>query len=73
VWCEDAYQTMENADALVIVTEWNAFRALNLKRVKSRLKRPVIIDLRNIYRPKDMAAAGFDYHSIGRPHAAATS
>jgi UDPglucose 6-dehydrogenase len=73
VWCEDAYQTMDNADALVIVTEWNAFRALNLKRMKSRLKSPVIVDLRNIYRPKDMAAAGFDYHSIGRPHATATS
>ena len=67
VLCEDAYHAMEGADALVIVTEWNAFRALDLERVKSLLKRPVMVDLRNIYRPADMAAAGFEYHSIGRP------
>ena len=67
VLCDDAYQTMEGAEALVIITEWNEFRALDLGRVKSLLKRPVMVDLRNIYRPDEMAAAGFDYHSIGRP------
>jgi UDPglucose 6-dehydrogenase len=67
VWCEDAYDTMKGADALVLVTEWNAFRALDLERLKALMKRPVMVDLRNIYGPRQMAAAGIDYHSIGRP------
>ncbi len=69
-WCDDAYATMEGADALVIVTEWNQFRNLNLARVKQILNAPVLVDLRNIYNPRDMAAAGFDYVSVGRPQAA---
>jgi len=67
VWCDDAYATMENADCLAIVTEWNEFRALDLKRVKELLNRAVMVDLRNIYKPQEMRAAGFDYYSIGRP------
>jgi UDPglucose 6-dehydrogenase len=67
VWCEGAYETMEGADALVIVTEWNAFRALDLARVKRLMKAPVMIDLRNIYDPEEMSAAGFRYASVGRP------
>jgi UDPglucose 6-dehydrogenase len=67
VWCESAYATMEGADALAIVTEWNEFRALDLARVKSLLKSPIVVDFRNIYDPAAMAAAGFDYSSIGRP------
>ncbi|MEE8506838.1 MAG: UDP-glucose/GDP-mannose dehydrogenase family protein [Kiloniellales bacterium] len=67
VWCESAYAAMEGADALVIVTEWNAFRALDLERVKRLMKAPVMIDLRNIYNPEDMIAAGFRYTSVGRP------
>ncbi len=66
-YCENAYEAMEGADALALVTEWNEFRALDLDRVKSLLKQPVIIDLRNIYRPQDMVAAGFDYVCVGRP------
>ena len=66
-YCEDAYQTMEGADALVLITEWNEFRALDLDRVKLLLRRPVVIDLRNIYQPDAMIAAGLGYHSIGRP------
>jgi len=66
-WCEVAYDAMRDADALAILTEWNAFRALDLKRVKSLLKTPRMIDLRNIYDPAEMAAAGFDYHCVGRP------
>jgi len=69
VLCEGAYQAIEGAEALVIVTEWNEFRALNLARVKALMKRPVLVDMRDIYNPEDMAAAGFDYHSIGRPRA----
>jgi UDPglucose 6-dehydrogenase len=49
-----------------IITEWNEFRALDLGRVKTLLKSPIFVDLRNIYRPDDMVAAGFDYTSIGR-------
>ena len=66
-WCADAYEAIEGADALVIVTEWNEFRALDLDRVKRSMKRPVFIDLRNIYTPGEMEAAGFAYRSIGRP------
>jgi UDPglucose 6-dehydrogenase len=61
-----AYDAMKGADALVLVTEWNEFRALDLARVKSLLRSPTVIDLRNIYKPADMAAAGFYYFSIGR-------
>jgi UDPglucose 6-dehydrogenase len=66
-WCENAYDTMDDADVLVIVTEWNEFRALDIRRVKSLLKTPILVDLRNIYKPDEMAAAGFKYVSIGRP------
>ena len=57
---------MKDADAMAIVTEWNEFRALDLERVKSLLKAPLLVDLRNIYKPDEMAAAGFKYTSIGR-------
>ena len=65
--CDSAYDCINGADALVIVTEWNEFRALDMRRVKSLLKSPVVVDLRNIYRPEDMARHGFTYVSIGRP------
>ena len=61
---------MQGADAAVIVTEWNAFRSLDLGRMKAMLRTPLVIDLRNIYNPREMAAAGFKYFSIGRPAAA---
>jgi UDPglucose 6-dehydrogenase len=66
-FCAGPYEAMQGADALVIVTEWNAFRGLDLARVKSLLKAPVVVDLRNVYNPREMAAAGFRYSSIGRP------
>ena len=66
-WRDDAYETMEGADAVVIITEWNQFRLLDLKRIKSLLKEPVMVDLRNIYNSDEMAAAGLRYYSIGRP------
>ncbi len=71
VWCDDSYSALEGADCVAILTEWNEFRALDLKRVKTLLKRPVMVDLRNIYNPRDMAAAGFVYTSVGRPFKAA--
>jgi len=65
-YCGNAYETMEGADALVIVTEWDAFRALDLERVKGLLSEPILVDLRNIY-PRDMVeAAGFSYTGVGR-------
>ena len=66
-WCDGPYEAMEGADALVIITEWNAFRALDLARVKEVMRAPVMVDLRNIYNPEDMAGAGFEYASVGRP------
>jgi UDPglucose 6-dehydrogenase len=65
-YCSDAYACARGADALVIVTEWSQFRALDLTRLKREMAQAVIIDLRNIYRPDDMARAGFRYESIGR-------
>jgi len=65
--CQDTYQAIDGADGVVILTEWNEFRALDLARVKSLLARPLMVDLRNIYRPKQMVEAGFTYVSIGRP------
>ena len=63
---EGPYDAVEGADVVVIVTEWDPFRALDLDRLKSLVKQPVIVDLRNIYRPEDMRARGFRYTSIGR-------
>jgi UDPglucose 6-dehydrogenase len=64
--CDDPYSCASGADALVIVTEWVQFRALDLDRLKREMAQPVIVDLRNIYLPEDMAARGFTYESIGR-------
>jgi UDPglucose 6-dehydrogenase len=61
------YEALEGADAMAIITEWDQFRALDLDRVKVALKAPIVIDLRNIYKRREMAAAGFTYVSIGRP------
>ncbi len=66
-YCADAYDAAAGADALVILTEWNQFRALELERLKELLEQPLVIDLRNIYKPRQMAAAGFRYVSVGRP------
>jgi UDPglucose 6-dehydrogenase len=62
----DPYACMEGADALIILTEWDQFRALDLERVKKALRSPIVIDLRNIYKPADMAERGFQYTSVGR-------
>jgi UDPglucose 6-dehydrogenase len=64
--CQDAYGACKGADVLVILTEWNQFRMLDLGRVKELLRRPVIVDARNIYDPEPMRAAGFKYCGIGR-------
>jgi UDPglucose 6-dehydrogenase len=71
--CADAYQAMDGADGLVLLTEWNEFRALNMVRVGSLLRRKLIVDLRNVYAPEQMRAYGFDYVSIGRMPVAAAA
>jgi UDPglucose 6-dehydrogenase len=68
---DNAYDTLDGADGVVILTEWNEFRALDLAKVKASLKRPLMVDLRNIYRPAQMAQAGFRYISVGRADAGA--
>jgi UDPglucose 6-dehydrogenase len=66
IYCADPYEAMAGADAVVFLTEWNSYRALDLGRMKAALRQPIVIDLRNIYRPAEMRAAGFRYSSIGR-------
>jgi len=65
-YCDNAYACAQGADALVICTEWEQFRALDLGRLKATMARPVVIDLRNVYRPEDLIKHGFTYQGIGR-------
>ena len=69
-FCASATEAMRGADAMALLTEWNEFRALDPARIRELLRAPVVIDLRNVYSPADMVAAGIDYHSIGRPDTA---
>ncbi len=66
-YAKNPYEAVADADAMVILTEWDQFRALDLSRIKSSLKSDIVVDLRNIYSPEDMAKRGFEYTSIGRP------
>jgi len=66
IYCNDSYEAADGADALVILTEWNQFRLLDLDRVHDLLVRPVVVDLRNVYQPDKMRERGFEYHSMGR-------
>jgi UDPglucose 6-dehydrogenase len=67
VFCKDAYDCAQGASALVIVTEWEQFRALDFARLKKTMERPLLVDLRNIYRPEEVTRHGFAYESVGRP------
>jgi len=67
VYCNDAYETAEGADCLVLATEWNVFRNLDLERLKSTMRTANFVDLRNVYNPKRVAEVGFKYRSLGRP------
>jgi UDPglucose 6-dehydrogenase len=66
VYTENAYAACENADAVVLLTEWNQYRALDLERLKSLLNAPFFVDLRNVYEPRQMREAGFSYFGVGR-------
>ena len=71
-YAESAYQAIEGSDCIALVTEWNEFRALQLDRVKSLMANPVMVDMRNIYNPEEMRAAGFEYFGIGRGYKGTT-
>jgi UDPglucose 6-dehydrogenase len=64
--CESSYEAAQGADVLVLMTEWNQFRNLDFDQIKSALKSPVFVDLRNVYEPERMASLGFHYTSVGR-------
>ena len=66
VYCDSIYETLEQADAVVLLTEWNVYRGLDLERVQSLMRGRVFCDLRNVYEPVQMRAAGFDYVCVGR-------
>jgi UDPglucose 6-dehydrogenase len=66
-YCRDALDAVQGADALVLITEWNEFRALSPARLRDAMRGRVLIDLRNVYDPVAMRQAGFDYHCVGRP------
>lgn len=65
-YCDNAYDTIEGADAMVVLTEWNEFRGMDLDRIKDALKHPIVVDLRNVYDPSEMAGNGFSYSCVGR-------
>jgi UDPglucose 6-dehydrogenase len=65
-YCRDEYEAAEGADVLVIATEWNQFRGLDLERVKGLLSRALVVDLRNVYEPERMRGKGFEYTGVGR-------
>jgi UDPglucose 6-dehydrogenase len=65
-YCQDAYAVATGADALLVVTEWDEFRSLDMDRLKSLMRRPVIVDGRNIFEPKAMRERGFVYRGVGR-------
>ncbi len=68
VLCQDAYEVVEGCDAVILVTEWNEFKSLDLPRLKALMRRPIVVDGRNIYDPTRMEALGFIYRAIGRGH-----
>ena len=65
-YCDDPYACVRDAHAMVLVTEWAQFRALDLERLKREMAQPVVVDLRNIYQPEEVARHGFVYESVGR-------
>jgi UDPglucose 6-dehydrogenase len=65
-YCSDAYDAASGADCLIILTEWNQFRSLDLERLRSAMRRPLVVDLRNVYEPEKVRAVGFEYESVGR-------
>ena len=67
ICCSDPYEAAQGADALMLMTEWNEFRNMDLPRIRAALGRPRLLDCRNIYDPREMQELGFEYVSVGRP------
>jgi len=65
-YCTDAYSTAEGADLLVLATEWNQFRNLDFEKIKKSMRRPILVDLRNVYEPERVRSLGFEYYGVGR-------
>jgi UDPglucose 6-dehydrogenase len=65
-YCSQSYETAEGADVLVILTEWNQFRSLDMARIRSLMRRPVVVDLRNVCQIDKMEELGIEYHGLGR-------
>ena len=70
-YCKETYDTAENCDALIFMTEWNQFRSLDMQKLLSKLKTPMVFDLRNIYEPTKMKKLGFKYFCVGRQNGSA--
>ena len=66
IYCSNEYETVKDSDAMLILTEWNQFRNLNLSRIKKLLRSPIIVDMRNLYDPEKTKKIGFQYSGIGR-------
>jgi len=66
IWCSSAYEAAKGAGVVALLTEWNAYRALDLKRIASVMEGNVLIDLRNVYKSEDIAGLDIDYRSVGR-------
>jgi UDPglucose 6-dehydrogenase len=65
-FCSDAYSAAEGSDAVVLITEWNEFKNLDLERIKTSMRRPILLDGRNLYEPKELERVGFDYLGVAR-------
>jgi UDPglucose 6-dehydrogenase len=65
-FCHNAYETLQDSDALVVLTDWQEFRTPDFEAIRNRLRRPVIFDGRNLYNPAKVREAGFEYHGVGR-------
>jgi UDPglucose 6-dehydrogenase len=66
VFCSDPYEAADGTDAVLLLTEWNEFKQLDMDRVRARMRRPVLLDGRNVYEPEERRAAGFTYAGVGR-------
>jgi UDPglucose 6-dehydrogenase len=66
VFCSDAYEAADGTDAVLLLTEWNEFKQLDMDRVRARMRQPVLLDGRNVYEPEELRAAGFTYAGVGR-------
>ena len=65
-YCQDVYEALQGADAVVLMTEWNEYRGLDMEKIRKMMRGNTFVDLRNVYEPNDMKMSGFEYHCVGR-------